>query len=63
MKTIKDFKKNQKVQIIDGDTGELIKGKVTRIDTHGELVYIQWDDLMDPVRHDSREFKLIRPAS
>lgn len=59
MDTIKDFYKGQKVEIKDQDTGKLIKGKVTKVDNHMELVYIQWDDLMDPVKHPRSEWPLI----
>ena len=59
MKTIDEFHKGQKVEIKDEDTGKMINGKVVRIDNHMELVYIQWEDLMDPVRHPRDEWSLI----
>ena len=65
MKTINDFKKGQKVQIQDEDTLEFIDGKVLRVvnrESERPHVYIQWDDLVDPVKHFSDEFQLILKA-
>jgi hypothetical protein len=66
MNTISDFYKGQKVQFKDGDTGDMVNGRVNRVEEF-ELdnpesinrVRIQWDDLMDPVWHYSNEFQQI----
>lgn len=60
MRMIDDFSVGQKVKTVDTETGQTVFGDVVLI--QGEMVYIQWDDLLEKVPHTHEEFSEIKPA-
>jgi hypothetical protein len=60
MKTINDFRYNQRVTMIDPDDGKIVTGTVVNISYTDNEVTINWDDLSYDCEHDETEFQKIK---
>lgn len=58
MEKITDFKIGLRVKMKeDGDAGPWVRGNVKEISEN--KVLIQWDDLIEPIQHDTTDFWMI----
>lgn len=58
MNTTYEFKVDQRVQMCDGETGDIVIGQVTKVTNNS--VFIKWEDLSAPVEHGKEEYHLIQ---
>lgn len=61
---LQDFKKGQRVWMYDEDEmpRSRVRGTITEVITENECIWIQWDDLMEPTKHEADEFIHIHSA-